>query len=73
MLSSFSIRFPLYLTAAADDDLLSTRSNQSEFTPEIVMNSLARVFQGSLSFYHLEWEVSSKASVEEIVSDKKRF
>lgn len=48
MLSSFSTSDPLYLTAAADDDLLSTRSNQSEFTPEIVVktlaNSLARLF-----------------------------
>jgi hypothetical protein len=34
MLKSFSSKMPLYLVAAGDADLLSTRSSQSELTPE---------------------------------------
>lgn len=33
MFSSLSIKMPLYLVVTADDDLLRTRSSQSELTP----------------------------------------
>lgn len=34
MFRSLSIKMPLYLVATADDDLLRTKSSQSELTPK---------------------------------------